>query len=118
MKNKDSNYSERPWGRYFVLHENSGYKVKRIEVNPKARLSYQYHKKRSETWVIIHGEAIVTIEGKNKNISKGDTIVIPMTSKHRIENIGNDKLIFIEVQTGEYFGEDDIVRIEDDYNRQ
>ena len=73
MKNKDSNYSERPWGRYFVLHENSGYKVKRIEVNPKARLSYQYHKKRSETWVIIHGEAIVTIEGKNKNISKSES---------------------------------------------
>ena len=118
MKNKDNNNSERPWGRYFVLDDNPGYKIKRIEVNPKARLSYQYHKKRSETWVVIQGEGVVTIEGKNKNISKGDTIIIPITSKHRIENIGNDKLIFIEVQTGEYFGEDDIIRIEDDYNRQ
>lgn len=118
MKNKDIKNSERPWGRYFVLDDTSGYKIKRIEVNPKARLSYQYHNKRSETWVIIQGEGIVTIEGNNKNITKGDTIIIPMTSKHRIENIGNDKLIFIEVQTGEYFGEDDIVRIEDDYNRQ
>ena len=118
MKNKDNNKSERPWGRYFVLDDNSGYKIKRIEVIPKSRLSYQYHKKRSETWVIIQGEGIVTIEGKDKNISKGDTIIIPVTSKHRIENIGNDKLIFIEIQTGEYFGEDDIVRIEDDYNRQ
>jgi len=117
MKNKEINNYVRPWGRYFVLDDNLAYKIKRIEVDPKARLSYQYHKKRSETWVIIKGEGIVTIEGKNTNISQGDTIVIPKTSKHRIENTGNDKLIFIEVQTGTYFGEDDIIRIEDDYNR-
>ena len=117
MKNKDNNNSERPWGKYFVLDDNSGYKIKRIEVNPKSRLSYQYHKKRSETWVIIQGEGIVTIEGKDKNISKGDTIIIPVTSKHRIENNGNDVVVFIEIQTGSYFGEDDIVRIKDDYNR-
>ena len=109
---------ERPWGKYEVLYDWTDCKVKKITVNPGQRLSYQYHKKRSETWVIIQGEGIVTIEGKDKNISKGDTIIIPVTSKHRIENIGNDKLIFIEIQTGEYFGEDDIVRIEDDYNRQ
>ncbi len=117
MKNKEINNCERPWGRYFLLDHTLAYKIKRIEVNPKSRLSYQYHKKRSETWVIIKGEGIVTIEGKNKNISQGDTIIIPKTSKHRIENTGNDKLIFIEVQTGTYFGEDDIIRIEDDYNR-
>ena len=117
MKNKDNNNSLRPWGRYFVLDINSGYKIKRIEVNPKARLSYQYHKKRSETWVIIQGEGVVTIEGKNKNIYQGDTIIIPINSKHRIENTGNNKLIFIEVQTGTYVGEDDIIRVEDDYNR-
>ena len=118
MKNKEINNSERPWGRYCVIEDNENYKIKRIEVNPKSRLSYQYHKKRSETWVIIEGEATVTIEGKNKNISQGDTIIIPRTSKHRIENTGNDKLIFIEVQTGTYFGEDDIVRLEDDYDRE
>jgi mannose-6-phosphate isomerase len=117
MKNKEINDSSRPWGKYFVLDDNQSYKIKRIEVNPKARLSYQYHKLRSETWVIIKGEGIITIEGKNKKISQGNTIVIPKGSKHRIENKGNDKLIFIEVQTGEYFGEDDIIRIEDDYNR-
>ena len=117
MKNKDNNKSERPWGRYFVLDDNSGYKIKRIEVNPKSRLSYQYHKKRSETWVIIQGEGIVTIEGKDKNISKGDTIIIPVTSKHRIENIGDIDLEFIETQIGDYLGEDDIIRYEDDFNR-
>jgi len=117
MKNKEINNSERPWGRYFVIEDNKNYKIKRIEVNPKSRLSYQYHKKRSETWVIIEGKATVTIEGKNKNISKGDTIVIPKTSKHRIENKGDEKLVFIEVQTGTYFGEDDIIRLNDDYNR-
>jgi mannose-6-phosphate isomerase-like protein (cupin superfamily) len=67
--------------------------------------------------VIIKGEGTVTIEGKNKKISQGDTIIIPKTSRHRIENTGNDKLIFIEVQTGTYFGEDDIVRLQDDFNR-
>ncbi len=117
MKNNKINNCERPWGRYFVLDDNHTYKIKRIEVDPKARLSYQFHKQRSETWVIIKGHGIVTIDGKNKNIDQGDTIIIPKTSKHRIENTGNDKLIFIEVQTGTYFGEDDIVRIEDDYNR-
>jgi len=117
MKNREINNCERPWGRYFVLEDNPKYKIKRIEVNPKSRLSYQYHKKRSETWIIIEGKATVTIEGKNKNISKGDTIVIPKTSKHRIENKGDEKLVFIEVQTGTYFGEDDIIRLNDDYNR-
>ena len=117
MKNKENNNCLRPWGRYFILDDKPGYKIKRIEVDPKARLSYQYHKKRSETWVIIKGEGTVTIEGKNKKISQGDTIIIPKTSRHRIENTGNDKLIFIEVQTGTYFGEDDIVRLQDDFNR-
>ncbi len=117
MKNKAINNCERPWGRYFVLNDNPKYKIKRIEVNPKSRLSYQYHKYRSETWVIIEGSGIVTIDGENKNISQGETITIPRTSKHRIENNQDDMLIFIEVQTGSYFGEDDIIRLSDDYNR-
>ena len=118
MRNKEIKNSERPWGKYFILDETPLYKIKRIEVDVNGRLSYQYHEKRSETWVVIHGEGIVTIDGKTKKIGKGDVLTIPQKSKHRIENIGHEKLIFIEVQMGIYFGEDDIVRIEDDYNRE
>lgn len=108
---------ERPWGKYFVIHDESSYKLKRIEVYPKGRLSYQYHFKRSEAWTIVEGIGTITINGKIKEYKKGDTILIPQGAKHRIENKQKEKLIFIEVQTGSYFGEDDIIRIEDDYNR-
>ena len=108
---------ERPWGRFFVIHDEKNYKLKRIEVDPGGRLSYQYHKKRSETWTIVEGEALVTLDDKTFNYKAGDTILISQGIKHRVENKGYKKLIFIEVQTGTYFGEDDIVRIEDDYNR-
>jgi len=117
MKNKEINISERPWGRYLILAESDDYKIKRIEVKSKARLSYQFHMKRSETWTIIHGSGIVTVDGIDKELSKGDSIKINKESKHRIENNGESDLVFIEVQTGTYFGEDDIVRLEDDYNR-
>ena len=108
---------ERPWGRYFIIDERSTYKLKRIEVEPGKRLSYQYHKKRSEVWIIIKGKGLITLNDKVKEHSKGDTILIPQGMKHRIENNSNEKVVFIEVQTGSYFGEDDIVRIEDDYGR-
>lgn len=108
---------ERPWGRFFVLHDEPNYKLKRIEVNPKGKLSYQYHFKRSEAWTIVEGFGTITLNGTEKDYSKGETILIPQGVKHRIENKGAEKLVFIEVQTGTYFGEDDIVRIEDDYNR-
>ena len=88
-----------------------------IEINPGQRLSYQYHNNRSEVWTIIKGKGSVTLDGKINNYKKGDTILIPKGAKHRIENNGKDKIVFIEVQTGSYFGEDDIVRLEDDYNR-
>ena len=107
----------RPWGRFYVIHNELFYKLKRIEVNPSARLSYQFHKKRSEAWTIVKGTGIITLNGVEKKISSGETFIIPQGVKHRIENKGIDKLIFIEVQTGDYFGEDDIVRIQDDYNR-
>ena len=109
---------ECPWGRYFVLHDEPSYKLKRIEVDPGGRLSYQYHHKRAEVWTIVEGTGLVTLNGKNKNYSKGDIVVIPQGVKHRIENKGLEKIVFIEVQTGTYFGEDDIIRIEDDYNRE
>jgi len=108
---------ERPWGRFFVLHDELTYKLKRIEVEPGGRLSYQYHHKRSEAWTIVEGIGTITIDGDVNEYSKGQTILIPQGVKHRIENKTKEKVVFIEVQTGTYFGEDDIVRIEDDYNR-
>ena len=108
----------RPWGNFFVLESSSDYKIKKIEVNEGQRLSYQYHNKRAETWVIISGVCKVTINDVTNEFKEGDTIKIPLGAKHRIENIKNEKLVFIEIQTGEYFGEDDIVRIQDDYNRK
>ena len=117
MKNKKSTEDIRPWGKYFIIDEGPSYKIKRIEVNSEQRLSYQFHNYRAETWIIIQGKGQVTIEGKKKDCIKGDTIEIPKGRKHRIKNNGDEKLIFIEVQTGTYFGEDDIVRVEDDYKR-
>jgi mannose-6-phosphate isomerase len=108
---------ERPWGRFFVIHDQPTYKLKRIEVDPGGRLSYKYHHKRSEPWTIVEGTGVITLDGIDKEYSKGQTILIPQGVKHRIENKGQEKFVFIEVQTGSYFGEDDIVRIEDDYNR-
>ena len=108
---------ERPWGRFFVLHDEYTYKLKRIEVDPGGRLSYQYHHKRSEVWTIVQGLGRITLDGHTKDYSKGETVLIPKGMRHRIENNGSEKVVLIEVQTGTYFGEDDIVRIEDDYNR-
>ena len=108
---------ERPWGRFFVLHDEPTYKLKRIEVDPGRRLSYQYHHKRSEAWTLVEGSGCITLDGKTQEYKVGQTIIIPQGVKHRIENKGAEKIVFIEVQTGDYFGEDDIVRIEDDYNR-
>ena len=108
---------ERPWGRFFVLHDKPTYKLKRIEVDPGGRLTYQYHHKRSEAWTIVEGVGKITLDWTAQDYSKGKTILIPQGVKHRIENKTQEKVVFIEVQTGTYFGEDDIVRIEDDYNR-
>lgn len=108
----------RPWGCYYVIHDQVNYKLKRIEVNPNEKLSYQYHKKRSETWTIVSGYGEVIIDDKIYKVQPGDSIEIPKLSKHRIHNISEQVLVFIEVQTGEYFGEDDIVRIHDKYNRK
>lgn len=108
---------DRPWGRFYVIDNQSNYKIKRIEVEPGHQLSYQFHNKRSEAWTIIEGSGLVTLNDKKILFKKGDTITIPIKSKHRIHNNSNSKLIFIEVQTGSYFGEDDIIRIVDDYNR-
>jgi mannose-6-phosphate isomerase len=109
--------SERPWGRYEVLQEGATYKVKSIHVNPGKRLSYQRHQKRSEHWYVTDGSGEVTLDGKVQVVSQGSIIEIPQGMLHRISNTGNSELILIEVQTGSYFGEDDIERIEDDFGR-
>lgn len=109
---------ERPWGKYYVLADEANYKLKRIEVEPGQRLSYQYHHKRQEQWTVIEGEATVVLDGTDHTVKYGESIYIPLGAKHRIENRTDKKVVFIEVQTGTYFGEDDIVRVEDDYNRE
>ena len=107
----------RPWGEYHILHNDENCKVKKITVNPGGKLSYQYHYKRNEVWTITEGTGIFTLNGINTICAPGDTLVIPRLAKHMIENIGSEPLTFIEVQRGSYFGEDDIVRIDDIYGR-
>jgi len=109
---------ERPWGKFEVLLDDANTKVKRITVKPNQRLSYQYHFKRSEHWVIIEGTATIILNGLKIIKHPGDTIFIPVETKHRIINENTfSNLVFVEVQIGSYFGEDDIVRLEDDYER-
>ena len=110
-------YEERPWGSFENLLDEDYCKVKRIIVKPKCRLSYQYHYKRDECWVIVQGKATVTLDDKVFTYLEGEVVQIEYGTKHRVENKGDEDLIFIETQTGTYFGEDDIVRIEDDYGR-
>ena len=107
----------RPWGKYFVLEDEPHYKLKKIEVNPGQRLSYQFHHYRQEFWTIVEGEAVVVLDGEEHVVKYGESIHIPLGAKHRIENRASEVLVFIEVQTGTYFGEDDIVRLQDDYAR-
>jgi mannose-6-phosphate isomerase len=106
-----------PWGNWIVLDDQETFKVKRIEVFPGKRLSYQKHFRREEHWQIVAGQAHVTIEGHDVPLRAGECIRVPRGALHRIENTGQDLLVFIEVQKGDYFGEDDIVRLEDDYGR-
>jgi len=118
--NNSPKYDERPWGNFTVLDEGAeggGYKVKRIEVLPGKRLSYQKHARRAEHWFIVQGTAKVTLDGRDIALNVGEYIDIPVGAAHRIENPGDVKMIFIEVQRGDYLGEDDIVRLQDDFGR-
>jgi len=109
--------STRPWGRYEILQESDSHKVKCIWVTPGKRLSYQRHQKRAEHWFMVAGSARVTLNGVVSELKAGQTVDIGIGDLHRIENIGSDDVVFIEVQSGSYFGEDDIERIEDDFGR-
>jgi len=116
MLNMES--EQRPWGGFKILLDTPTYKVKEILVKSGQRLSYQMHYKRSEHWYVVQGEAVVTLDDKDITVKKGEYIDIPVEHKHRIANKCDIDIVFIEVQTGSYFGEDDIVRFEDDYGRE
>jgi len=109
---------EKLWGKFEVLLDQNDCKVKIITVNPKKRLSYQSHKKRAEVWVVISGEGLLTQEEKTTPVRHAAIVMIPYESKHRIENTHEtEDLVFIETQLGTYFGEDDIIRYDDDWGR-
>jgi len=109
--------AHRPWGTYTILDESNGYKVKRIVVKPGKRLSLQKHYHRSEHWIVVSGTASVTRGTEEFLVRANESTYIPMGELHRLENVGKIPLVMIEAQVGEYVGEDDIVRIEDDFKR-
>lgn len=108
----------RPWGRWKVVEASADYTLKRIEVDPGARLSLQYHHHRSEHWVVVAGRGEVTIGGDQIRVERGSHIYVPRETKHRIANDGPAPLVFVEVQFGDHLAEEDIVRLEDDYARE
>jgi mannose-1-phosphate guanylyltransferase/mannose-6-phosphate isomerase len=109
--------AHRPWGFYTVAMEGKRHKIKRITVNPKQKLSLQMHYHRSEHWVVVSGTAKASIGGQETMVHEGESIFVPKSAIHRVENPGIVPLEIIEVQVGEYLGEDDIVRLEDVYGR-
>jgi len=114
---KNQRTDHRPWGFYEVLSEAPNHKVKRITVYPGHRLSYQRHFQRSEHWYVVSGQAVATVNNKDLELSSGQGLDVPVQTWHRIRNSGSEDVVFIEVQTGRSFGEDDIERAEDDYGR-
>ena len=121
MGEKDSDnsprFDRRPWGTFTVLDQGDGFKVKRIEVLPGKRLSYQKHAQRAEHWVVVKGTAKVTLDDRDVVVKAGEAIDIAVGAAHRVANPGAETLVFIEVQRGGYLGEDDIVRLQDDFGR-
>ena len=112
-----STSENRPWGSWHVLDEGEGFKVKRIVVDPGGRLSYQTHAHRAEHWVVVSGKATCVVDGERIVAGPGDCVDVALGQAHRISNEDDQTLVIIEVQRGSYTGEDDIVRLEDDYGR-
>jgi mannose-6-phosphate isomerase len=110
-------HAERPWGSYTVIAEGDNFKVKTLEVLPGQRLSYQTHARRAEHWFVVSGHGVVTLDGSTVDVGRGDAVDVRRGVAHRIRNDGLVPLMFVEVQHGDYFGEDDIVRLDDDYGR-
>ena len=116
--NTSPTFDQRPWGTFTVLDEGENYKVKRIEVLPGKRLSYQRHFRRAEHWYVVRGTAKVTLNDVEILVETGEAIEIGVRDAHRVENPSpKELLVFIEIQTGDYFGEDDIERLDDDFGR-
>ena len=112
-----NNSENRPWGEYTVLLDGDVCKVKTITIRAGESPSYQYHHKRNEHWIIIRGHGKLTINDQKKVVKEGDYVFINKLDKHQLVNDSDEDIVFIEIQTGEYFGEDDIVRIDDKYGR-
>ena len=108
----------RPWGNYLSLENSSKWKIKRIEVNPGESLSLQLHRKRAEHWIVVEGFAVVEIENQKFNLNINQSCFVPIGAKHRLSNPKNFPLVIIEVQSGEYLEEDDIIRFDDKYGRK
>lgn len=108
---------QRPWGSFTILYETPTLKVKKIRVKPGCRLSYQTHAKRSEHWVVVEGQARVILNDAEVILSVGESIDVPVGAKHRFGATAEGEMVLIEVQRGDYLGEDDIVRLQDDYQR-
>ena len=111
------NFNERPWGNYIVLHSDETCQVKQLVVNPGKRISLQSHKFRAEHWFIVSGQGVAELDGKEIDVGPGDSVDVPVSSKHRISSGNSQALVFIEVQTGSSFEESDIVRYADDFGR-
>jgi mannose-6-phosphate isomerase-like protein (cupin superfamily) len=112
-----SNGESRPWGAFEVLADEPDHKVKSISVLPGSRLSYQRHEQRSEHWFFVRGRGVVTVDDVIGVVAPGAAVDVPVGAAHRVENTGEDDLVFVEVQRGDYLGEDDIIRLADDYGR-
>jgi mannose-6-phosphate isomerase len=110
-------FETKPWGGYEVLSDAPTHKVKRLTVEPGQRLSYQRHARRAEHWFVLSGEGVVTLDGVEHRVAPGIAIDVPMGAAHRVACTASEPLVFIEVQLGSYFGEDDIERLVDDYGR-
>jgi mannose-6-phosphate isomerase len=117
MSQKNKTTDHRPWGYFKVLCREEMFNAKKIVVYPGKRLSLQRHRQRSEHWYILNGEALITLNDRTLQLHEGESVDIQQEELHRIENTGSNDLIFIEIQRGDYFGEDDIERLEDDFGR-
>ena len=117
IKENNNEWEERPWGTYEVLYDGDDCKVKRIVVRPGQNPSYQYHHKRREHWIMISGTGKAKVNGELIPVSAGDVVDVATLVHHTIINDSEEDLVFIEIQTGTYFGEDDILSLEDKYGR-
>ncbi len=111
------NYEARPWGNYTVLHTDKTCQIKKLVVDPGKRISLQSHQFRAEHWFIVSGQGTAELDGRKIEVGAGDSINVPIGSQHRISCGNSETLVFIEVQTGSSFAEEDIVRYEDDFGR-